>query len=78
MHPIICRTDILDISMNCFRMLEEIEGPRCSEKKAKEEARDRAQQLFSDLDRDGDGCISMEEFVEGYIRYFCCYCHKTG
>lgn len=28
----------------------------------------RAEELFGKLDRDGDGEITMEEFVEGYIR----------
>jgi hypothetical protein len=50
-------------------MLEETEGARCSGKKANDQAHERAQQLFADLDRDGDGSISMQEFVDGYIRY---------
>ena len=61
-------TDVRNISVYCFRMLEDTEGPRCGGKKANDLAHERAQQLFADLDRDGDGSITMEEFVEGYIR----------
>ena len=49
-------------------MLEETEGPRCGGKKAADNVSVRAEQLFKDLDRDGDGSVTMEEFVAGYIR----------
>ena len=39
-----------------------------SEKRAKLSARARAKDLFDDLDKDGDGELTMGEFVEGYLQ----------
>jgi hypothetical protein len=46
-------------------MLEDTEGPKLG---GGHGGMDEAQKLFKDLDKDGDGSITIEEFVEGYIR----------
>ena len=46
-------------------MLDDTEGPKMS---GRHTTHDEAKKLFKDLDKDGDGSITLDEFVEGYIR----------
>ena len=48
------------------RMLEDIEGRPIGDRN---NATETANKLFQSLDRDGDGNITIEEFVEGYMKY---------
>ena len=48
-------------------MLEETEGPKMVGRSSF--AHDEAKKLFKDLDQDGDGTITMDEFVVGYMRW---------
>ncbi len=47
-------------------MMDEMEG--CGEDPGDVTISQRAEELFGKLDRDGDGEITMDEFVHGYIK----------
>jgi len=49
-----------------IKMMDDMEGS--SDDQEEETTIQRAEELFAKLDRDGDGEITMEEFVQGYIR----------
>jgi len=49
-----------------IKMMDDMEGS--SDDQEEETTIQRAKELFAKLDRDGDGEITMEEFVQGYIR----------
>lgn len=49
-----------------IKMMDEMEG--CGEDPGDVTISQRAEELFGKLDRDGDGEITMDEFVQGYIK----------
>ncbi len=57
--------NVIEMS-SLIKMMDEMEGS--VDDPEDETISQRAEELFGKLDRDGDGEITMDEFVEGYIK----------